>query len=207
MAGSGCNAAAKSEAVNRAEPPARSDPIADRPPTAKTLYVLAEILAKQGRDAECETILKRVITDHPTFVPAYNSLAELHMRQRKIKNAIEVLSAGLEISPQDPVLLNNLGMCQLIRKDFENALELFTFAAGLKPENARYRANAAVACGILGREAEALALFEQILPHEQAVHNVEILRTARQHPDIMPTLIGERTRFEPAPLEENAPGN
>jgi Flp pilus assembly protein TadD len=108
------------------------------------------------------------------------------------------------MSPQDPVLLNNLGMSQLVRKDYENALELFTFAAGIKPENARYRANAAVACGLLGRDAESLALFEQILPREHAVHNVHVLRRARQQADPASALIGDQVRFEQMPLEDGA---
>ena len=37
---------------------------ANRPPTAKTLYAVARILATQGRDAQCEFVLKRTIR-HP----------------------------------------------------------------------------------------------------------------------------------------------
>ena len=147
----------------------------DRPPTAKTLYVMADILASQGRDRETQFMLERIIKEYPDFFSAYNSLAELQMRHRRIPDAANTLLAGLQVNPNDPVLLNNLGMCQLIRKDYEKSLEYFTQAAGLAPENTRYRSNMATTLVLLDRRQEALALYEQILPKEEALENIKIL--------------------------------
>lgn len=147
----------------------------DRPPTPKTLYVMADILSTQGRDRESEMILRRVLEESPDFFPAYNSLAEVQMRNRRIPEAIKTLSAGLEIKPDNPVLLNNLGMCWLIRREYARALEYFTQAAGVRPENTRYRSNMATSLVLLGRRDEALALYEQILPKEEALENIQIL--------------------------------
>ncbi len=153
----------------------------DRPPTVKTLYAIAEILASQGRDNECELVLKRILREYPKFLPAYNSLAELQMRQRHVNEAIKTISKGLAISPRDSVLLNNLGMCWIIRRDYEKSLVAFTTAAGVVPENVRYRANMAVALGLMGRYEESLALFKQILPEGQANHNVSVIRGVRRN--------------------------
>lgn len=147
----------------------------DRPPTAKTLYVMADILASQGRDRESQTVLERMIKEYPDFLPAYNSLAELQMRNRRIPEAIKTLSSGLEVNPKDPVFLNNLGMCWLLRKDYEKALTYFTQATELNPENTRYRSNMATALVLLDRREEALSLYEQILPKEEAMENIKIL--------------------------------
>ena len=117
----------------------------NNPPTAKTLCAMADILAKQGRDSECEYVLKRIIQDNPKFLPAYNNLAELQMRQGRTNVAIETLQHALIINPDDTVLLNNLGMCWIVRRDYETALKMFTKAAGIMPEHAKYRANMAVA--------------------------------------------------------------
>ena len=149
---------------------------ANNPPTAKTLYTMADILATQGRDSECEYVLKRIIQDNPKFLPAYNSLAELQMRQGKTIAAIETLQNALKINPEDTVLLNNLGMCWIVRRDYETALKMFTRAAGIMPENAKYRANMAVALGLMGRYEESLSLFKQVLPEDQANHNLKVLR-------------------------------
>ena len=152
----------------------------DRPPSAKTLYAMADILAKQGRDRECELMLKRLIGEYPQYLAAYNSLAELQMRQNRVRQAMDTLSKGLQIHPSDPVLLNNLGICWLTRKDYDKALEMFTKAAGVVPENARYRANMAVALGLMERYDESLSLFKQVLPKDQAKHNLEVLRQAAE---------------------------
>jgi Flp pilus assembly protein TadD len=150
----------------------------DAPPTAKTLYATADILAAQGKDKECEFVLRRCLSQYPRFTPAYNSLAELQMRQGRVHEAVAVLTKALEVRPKDPVLLNNLGMCLLIRKDYGRALERFTQAGGLVPESEKYRANMATALGLLGRQEESLALLEQVLPPDQARHNAEILHKA-----------------------------
>lgn len=150
----------------------------DQPPTAKTLYSMAEILAAQGRDRDCEFVLRRCVQEYTRFTPAYNRLAELQMRQGRIHEAIETLSQALKIRPRDPVLRNNMGMCLLLRQEYEPALRHFTDAAGFVPENEKYRANMAAALGLLGRQEESLALLQQVLPPAKAEHNAEVLRRA-----------------------------
>jgi Flp pilus assembly protein TadD len=161
---------------------------ANRPPTAKTLYAMANILATQGRDSECASVLKRIVQEHPKFIPAYNRLAELQMRQGRTGAAIETILAGLRINSDDPVLLNNLGMCRIVRGDYEDALEMFTKAAGIMPENAKYRANMAVSLGLTGRDEESLALFRQVLGEDRAAHNLQVLRQARNNAERVPTM-------------------
>ena len=152
----------------------------NRPPSAKTLYAMADILVTQRKDRECELVLKRIIQEYPQFLPAYNSLAELQMRQSHVRQAIDTLSKGLRIHPQDAVQLNNLGICLLVCEDYDKALEIFTKAAGIVPENARYRANMAVTLGLMGRFGDSRFLFSQVLPEDQATHNLEVLRQAAE---------------------------
>ena len=154
---------------------------ANQPPTAKTLFAIAGILATQGRDSECEFVMKRIIHEYPKFISAYNSLAELQMRRGRINEAIETLNSGLRIRYRDPVLLNNLGMCWIVRRDYENALEMFTKAAGIMPENARYRANMGMVLALMGRYEESLSLFKQVLPEDQAIHNLSVIREVRKN--------------------------
>lgn len=148
----------------------------DRPPTAKTLYLMADMLQAQGKDAEAEQLYRRITLQYPDFLPAYNDLASLLMRQRRIPEAMKTLEAGLEIRANDPVLLNNAGMCWLIRKRYQNALDCFTKAAAVVPENTRYRSNMATALALMGRNDEALSLYRQILPEEQAQENIRVLQ-------------------------------
>ena len=149
-----------------------------RPPTEKTLITMADILGAQGKDRQCEFVLRRCIQDYPQFMPAYNRLAEVLMRQGRVNDAAVTLSAAVQVCPTDPVLVNNLGMCLIVGKEYGNALDHFTQAAGLQPENRKYRANMATALGLLGRQEESLALLQQCLADEQADHNAEVLREA-----------------------------
>jgi Flp pilus assembly protein TadD len=167
------NAMGANRAANQPQMEDPFDP--DRPPTAKTLYLMADILSAQGKDGEAEQLYNRIITQYPDFLPAYNDLSALQMRQRRIPEAMRTLEAGLKIKSDDPVLLNNMGMCCLIRKEYEKALSYFTEAAGLVPENTRYRSNTATALALLGRRDEALSLYRQILPEEEAMENIRIL--------------------------------
>ena len=166
---------------------------ASRPATAKTLWAMADILATQGKDSQCEFVLKKIIHEHPAFLAAYNSLAELKMRQGQTKAAIKTLQDGLGINPDAPVLLNNLGMCWMILQDNEIALEMFTKAAGIMPENPKYRANMAVVLGLMGRDEESLSLFKQVLSEDLANQNLAVLLKTEDNTDPNST----------APIEES----
>jgi Flp pilus assembly protein TadD len=152
---------------------------ANRPPTAQTLFGLARLLAAQGRDDEAEPILRRILDEHPRFVPAYSELAELHLRHQRIGDAIGILQSGLNIAPKSPMLLNNLGLCWLLREDHERALHYFTLAAAQEPNNARFRSNMATALGKQGRYDEALAVYLQVVSRRDAHHNVGVLAETR----------------------------
>jgi len=56
-------------------------------------------------------------------------------------------------------------------------------AAGTRPEYTKYRANMAVALGLIGREEESLALFSQVTSEDKANQNVAVLREARKMPE------------------------
>lgn len=150
-----------------------------RPPTAQTLYTMARILATQHKDEKCHRVLTRLIQDHPRFMPAYCELAELHLRHERIDEALLVLTKGLELSPNDPYLLNNVGMCLMLSGDHEQALAAFTEAAGEMPLDARYRASMAACLGAMGRYEESLALYKQVVPTEEAYFNLGILCKAQ----------------------------
>src|SRR5688572_21216890 len=55
----------------------------NRPPTPKTLYVMAKLYVGQGRDDEAERLLLKVLAENPKFVPAYCDLAEVMVRHRR----------------------------------------------------------------------------------------------------------------------------
>ncbi|MFC1805465.1 hypothetical protein ACFL09_00605, partial [Planctomycetota bacterium] len=65
----------------RDAPPPETDPFwgaADRDPTPETLCATAALLAKQGRVADSERLLRRTVAEFPSYAPAYCTLAESH---------------------------------------------------------------------------------------------------------------------------------
>ena len=154
---------------------------ADRPPTALTIFRLSRLLAAQGKDEEAVAALVNCIERYPEFPPAYEELANLYVRHRKIEDAARVLQQSLDINPWEPVLRNNLGMCWLMLERYELALEQFEIASKAAPDDARFVANVALALASLGRYDEALSLYHQIVPIGQGHYNVAII--ARAHGD------------------------
>jgi len=155
----------------------------NRPATPTTLFAMARMMVSQGRIGEAEMVLRRVIQQDPGFVPAYLELAEISLRRQRIGDAAEILMAGIEIAPKEGRLLNNLGMCFLMRGEYDLALEQFTRAAASMPQDARPRANMATALGMMGRYDESLALFQEVMPAAEAHYNLAILCRARDDMD------------------------
>jgi len=151
----------------------------NRPAAAPTLFAMARMLINQGRVAEAELVLRRAIEQDPRFVPAYLELSEMALRRERVGDAAQILTAALEIAPKDGRLLNNLGMCWLLRGEHELALDAFVKAAGAMPDDARPRANAATALGLMGRYEESFAAFSQVMSPAEAHFNVAILCEAR----------------------------
>ncbi|MEX0746058.1 MAG: tetratricopeptide repeat protein [Phycisphaeraceae bacterium] len=160
----------------------------DQSPTPRTLYLMARILATQGRDQQSEYVLTRLIDEHPNYLPAYGDLAELMMRQGRFDEAVETLWSALAIAPDDPVILNNLGMSHLLREEPGDALELFEQASAQAPSDGRYRANVATAMAAMGEYDQALEVYEQVLATAEAHYNLGVMSESR----------GDYTRAEQA---------
>ena len=152
---------------------------AKRPPTAKTMYALEQILATQGKDAEAQAVLEQIVRDYPDFIPAYCDLAEAQMRQRRIQEAMRILNVGLQHSPHEAILVNDLGMCHLLTGDYAGAVRTFTRASGMAPDEPRYRANLAMTLGLLGRYDESLSLYMHVMHPADAHFNLAVLCDAR----------------------------
>jgi tetratricopeptide (TPR) repeat protein len=153
---------------------------ANRPPSAETLFRLAKILAAQHKDAECETALRNCIDRYPDYMPAYEALAELQVRQRKFAAAQKTLNQGLALKPTEPVLLNAMGMSYMLTGDYDSALKYFKQASAAAPDDARYTSNVALATGMLGRYDESLSIYQSVLRPGPAHYNLAVVAEARK---------------------------
>jgi Flp pilus assembly protein TadD len=151
----------------------------DRDPEAGSMHAMARLYVSQGRDREAEASLRTLVEREPDFLPAYEELAHLYMRRDLVDGAIAALEMGLKRSSRDPVLLNDLGLCHLLQRDLPRAAQAFTQAAGVAPDDTRARANLALTLALMGRDEEALALWQQLLPPDEAAANVALVAAGR----------------------------
>ena len=156
---------------------------AGKQPEMSTRLSLAHIRAQQGREREAEAMLQQIVAESPECAPAWVELASVGLKQGLVDGAIAVLRQAAEIHPDDPVVLNDLGLCLLLRGEASQAVDLFGRAAAMALEDARPRANLALALGLSGRFEESEALYRQLLPAADVEHNLALLRAARSRRD------------------------
>jgi len=154
------------------------DTAGERAPSAKTLFRLAQMLKGQNKLAQAEAVLVSTINRYEKFSPAYSELASIQLRTSRLDDSIHTLEVGLTMQPNDPVLLNNLGLCMMLKQDYELAYEAYNTAWTISPKNARYAANTALALGMMGRMDESREIYQQIMPAGQVNKNITIITNA-----------------------------
>lgn len=90
---------------------------------------------------------------------------------------------ALDLQPNEPSVLSNLGMSYLLAKDLKTAETYLRSAAGQPGADSSVRQNLALAVGLQGRFQEAETIARQELTAEQAEANVAYLRSMLSQKD------------------------
>jgi cytochrome c-type biogenesis protein CcmH/NrfG len=151
-----------------------------REPESAAMHSMARLYAAQGREADAEATLRALLAREPSFLPGWEELARLYVRRDLLDGALAALELGLREAPGDPVLLNDVGLCRLLQRDLPAAERAFAQAAAAAPDDARPRSNLALALALQGRDEEALAVWQQVLPAVQARTNLELVVAQRR---------------------------
>jgi Flp pilus assembly protein TadD len=144
-------------------------------PNEKTLYSMAKIFISQKKYREGELILFRSINEFPQFTPAYAELANMYMKQERVEDARLTLRTAVERNDRDPLILNNLGICELLLGDFGEAQAHFNKASMLVPQEKRYTANLALALAMNGDVLGSQKVYRKILSQEKVDHNMNVI--------------------------------
>jgi len=174
LVGAGCNTTGKDQSIAYAQPDTKD--IGPQAPRANTIYGMTRLMRSQGKTDQAELALIGLTREYPNYSPAYNDLAEIRISQGRLDEAIAYVDKGLEIAPNDAVLLNNAGVCALLKHDYEKSLDYFKRAEAIAPYESRYRANVALATGLNGDIEGSRALYYQIVSADAADHNAEVIR-------------------------------
>ncbi|MCX6614492.1 MAG: tetratricopeptide repeat protein, partial [Acidobacteria bacterium] len=144
---------------------------------------MSRALQSQGKFSQAEIVLLRLIKEYGDFVPSYSDLAGLRVQQGRLDEAVALLDAGAKLAPNDPIILNNRGICLLMKGDAEGALPCFEKAAERDPQSGKYRANAALALGMLRRDEESLERYKEVVPVAEGQQNLDVIRNLRSDAD------------------------
>ena len=120
------------------------------------LVVLAGYLQEGGALARSAEMLEAVVTAHPDYADAYNSLGVAYSRMRERGRARAAFQKVLELDPTSATAYENLGVDALSAGDFGAAVEMLTRALELDPALAPGHNALATALLRQGHRAEAL---------------------------------------------------
>ena len=152
---------------------------ADRPPTPRTLHMMAKLIHENGRTDQAEYVLLRVLNDSPDYLPAYVELADMYIGVSRFEDARNVLRMAHNVAPEDAVIANNLGVLLPREGSYAEASAAFAAAAAQDPSEARYHANLAVSHAMQGNYDGAFSAWAAVLPPEEVFWNLGVVAEAR----------------------------
>jgi len=167
----------------------------NRPPTPRTLHMMARMLQENGRHDQAEYVLLKVVDENPRYLPAYVELADLQVTLERYHAAVGTLRAAHEVAANDAVIANNLGVLLLRQNDPAAATEAFRAAVRTDPGEARYRANHALGLGLQGRDDECYRMYASILPPEEAYWNLGVIAEARRDDEVANAYFAKASRI------------
>ncbi|RLS45287.1 MAG: hypothetical protein DWH85_03325 [Planctomycetota bacterium] len=150
-----------------------------KPASPETLQLTARVLAAKGDTARAGYILDRMLQEFPNYLGTYTEGAEVLLIDGRNAEAIKWLNRGLERFPNQPILVNNRGMCHLLAADLPAATVDFNAAYAIDPNDAEYVANLALVKAIAGDETAAKELWSRVLPEAEVQRNIEIATKSR----------------------------
>jgi tetratricopeptide (TPR) repeat protein len=118
---------------------------------------------RAGRLEEAAAGYGQMLRRNPTHAPALHQLGLLHYQRGDAAQALALLEAALEVTPDaDQVLSNTAVVLRSLGRHAE-ALGLLDRAIALKPDLATAHGNRGLALQAIGRHAEALESFDRAL--------------------------------------------
>jgi Flp pilus assembly protein TadD len=121
-------------------------------------------LAEQGRHAEAEALLERLVAEYPASAEAHRLLGQLLFEQGRAEEALSHLEDAVRWDPEDAAALILLGTVHARhRRDTDAALAYFERAIALDPDNYLALNNIGGTLINAGREQEGEAYLRRAL--------------------------------------------
>lgn len=161
---------------------------------AQAVAVLQKAVLANSSSAFLKGELGKALAANGQFNEALSVLAEAHSRDRpdwrvlsaqgavydqigQPDTAREHYRAALQIAPNEPSILSNLGLSYALSGDLPAAETYLRQADANGKADERARQNLAIVVGLQGRFQEAEAIARRDLPADQAEKNIALLRS------------------------------
>ncbi|QDG74487.1 tetratricopeptide repeat protein [Labrenzia sp. PHM005] len=136
-----------------------------------------KVLAMNGRFDEAMNVLKRAQQPDTPDWKLMSAQAAIYDQMGQHKKARSLYKQALKIAPDDPSLLNNLGLSYLLSNELPDAEYTLRKAAALPGSDSRVRQNLALVLGIQGKYDEAIQVAQAELDPRQAEANIAYLQS------------------------------
>lgn len=148
------------------------DTIAKNPAASIAYGKLADVLHREGRLEEADSLLRRSVEENPDVLEASFNLGRLLQDMGRYEEASEYFQRALEIDPGYAPAHNNLGVVLFRMGRRDEAMEHWETALRIQPDYVdvhRNRGNALVSMGRLGQAVEAYQRALQAAPDDQQI--------------------------------------
>ncbi|CAB3680538.1 Beta-barrel assembly-enhancing protease [Achromobacter animicus] len=145
------------------------------PDTVEIKYELAMLYERQNRLSDLERMLRQVIALDPDHAHAYNALGyTLADHNQRLPEALDLITQALELSPNDPFILDSMGWVKFRMGDTTAAADYLRRAYSVRPE-ADIAAHLAEVLWAQGKRDQAMDLLRAALqkdPKNKTVQDV-----------------------------------
>lgn len=169
------NALQQNEQIEQALAVLRSAVIS-HPKDREIASAYGKVLARNGRFQEALNVLERAQTPDMPDWKLMSAQAAIHDQIGNHERARSIYYQAMKIAPEEPSLLNNLGLSHLLSHELPEAEYMLRKAAALPGADSRVRQNLALALGLQGKFEEAETVARAELDPHQAEANIAYLR-------------------------------
>lgn len=139
-----------------------------KPNDVTVVAEVGKVRLASGQLPNAVALLQRAVDLDPADWKSRSALGVAYDRQGDSVKAEESYRAALGISPNNPVVLNNLALSRVLANDLAGARELLQRAVDSSRADVRVRQNLALLYALSGNMAQAEALTLQDLPPDLA---------------------------------------
>jgi Tfp pilus assembly protein PilF len=133
---------------------------------APGLFAMASAYEREMLTASADRYYRAAIESDPTFVQAYNDLGLLQVDLGEFEPAIQTLTAGAAVAPNDPRLRYNLAYAYLVAGRADSAIPLLRTVVQAEPDNLEALNNLGTACNLTARFDSAAACYRRLIDRD-----------------------------------------